>query len=187
MKLNARKTLSLLLTLVLTVLVLASDAEAGRKKKKKKKKKSAPVAATQESPSGLSAPSAAVLEADRHLNAYDTEAARRALDAAADDDDAWSATARGRVLEQKRDYAGAATELRRAADLDSRNPAPVLFLGDAYAYANKRGSADDAYAQAEARAKGLLTDRAGDVDALVTQYAADAEVVRRCGRGGGRG
>ena len=166
---NARKHLLLAFCLVLTAFLLVSDVEAGKKKKKKrKKKKPAPVTATQgETTSGLAAPSAAAREADRHLVAYDTQSARAALDApGAGESDAWTATARGRVLEQNGDYEAAATELLRAADLDPRNPAPTLFLGDTYAYAGKRRSADSAYAQAEARARGLLEAKSDDPEAL---------------------
>lgn len=168
----ARNTVLLALCLVLTALLLASDVEAGKKKKKKKSKKPAPVTAPQqEATSGLPAPSAAAREADRHLVAYDTVSAGAALDAPGagengDESDAWIATARGRVLEQNLDYEAAATELRRAADLDPRNPAPTLFLGDTYAYAGERRSADDAWAQAEVRARELLTGNSDDPKAL---------------------
>jgi len=168
----ARNTVLLAFCLVLTALLLASDVEAGKKKKKKHKKKPAPVTAPQpETTTGLSAPSAAAREADRHLEAYATQSARAALDApgsgqTAEESDAWTTTARGRILEQSRDYAAAAIELRRAADLDPRNPAPTLFLGDTYAYAGKRSSANDAYAQAEARARGLLDAKSDDPQAL---------------------
>jgi tetratricopeptide (TPR) repeat protein len=66
----------------------------------------------------------------------------------------------------KKDYEAAATELRQAADTDSKNPAPVLFLGDAFSYAEKRGQASDAWAQAETRARALLSVKADDADAL---------------------
>ncbi len=164
---SARRTLVLVLGLLLAVLMLASDVEARKKNKKKDKKtKPAPVTATpQESASDLVAPSAAAREADRYLNAFDTEAARRALDAASEED-AWTVTARGRILEQKRDYEAAIAELNRAADLDTRNPVPLLFLGDSYSYSNKRSSADAAYSKAEARARDLLEAKANDPDAL---------------------
>ena len=117
--------------------------------------------------SGLAAPSAAAREADRHLNAYDTAAADAALEKTSDETtDAWIATARGRVLEQKKDYDAAAAELRRAADLDPRNPAPVLFLGDTRTYSGDKGSASDAYAQAEARARALLEADPKDPEGL---------------------
>jgi tetratricopeptide (TPR) repeat protein len=154
--------------LLLGVILLAANAEAGDKKKKKKKNPPAPtpVTATEEAPANvLAPPTGAAREADRHLIAYDTVAAREVLESAATND-AWTATARGRLLEQTGDYEGATTELRRAADLDLRNPAPTLFLGDTYAYANKRSNADDAWAQAETRARGLLAAAPEDPEAL---------------------
>jgi len=169
---NIRKSIFTTLSLLLTVLLLASSVEAGGKKDKKKKKDKPKAEAAATAPeaqptSVLTPPNATAREADRHLNAYDTAAARAALEAAdTASTDAWIATARGRVLEQKGDYAAAATELRRAADLDPRNPAPTLFLGDTQAYAGNRSQADDAYAQAEARARGLLEAKADDPEAL---------------------
>lgn len=157
--------------LLLTLLLVVSDAEAGDKKKKKKKDKPsdpAPVTATEQAPeSGLVAPSAAAREADRHLIAYDTKAASAALGSAKESAaDAWVATARGRVLEQKGEYEAAAKELLAAAELDTRNPAPTLFLGDTYSYWGKRSSADEAYAKAESRARSLLEADADNAEAL---------------------
>lgn len=173
MKLTHLSRTALVAVSLLTALVLlVPDVEAEKKKKKKKdkNKNKAAVAAPapeEETSSGLAQPGPAAREADRHLNAYDTAAAREALESASEaSTDAWLATARGRVLEQKKDYDGAIAELRRAADLDTRNPAPVLFMGDTYAYASKRGSANDAYAQAESRARGLLDSNSEDPEAL---------------------
>ena len=159
------------LILLLTVVLLASSAEAddGKKKKKKNKPPVPPPVEASEEPiaSGLTVPSGAAREADRHLMAYDTKAASAALEGpSTPTNDAWIATARGRILEQQGNYEAAEKELRRAADLDTRNPAPVLFLGDTYAYASKRGSADDAYAQAESRARGLVESNSDDPEAL---------------------
>ncbi|MFQ5526724.1 MAG: tetratricopeptide repeat protein [Thermoanaerobaculia bacterium] len=167
---TAKKILVLALTLLLTVFMLAAEVEAAKKKKKKKKGKKTPkaevTATTQkETGSGLAQASAAVREANRHLNAYDTDAAELALDGLSDTD-AWTVTARGRIREQNQDYDAAVSELRRAADIDTRNPAPVLFLGDSYAYSNRRGQANDAYAQAEVRARALLEAESDDPDAL---------------------
>lgn len=162
-----RKTLVVALALLLGLVMFAPDVEAGKKKKKKKKKPKAEVGQAQtEDPAALAAMPSAVREADRYLLAYNTAAASEALGEGSSDDNAWVATARGRVLGQDGDYEAAAAELRRAADMDTRNPAPTLFLGDTYAYDNKRGMASDAYSQAEARARSLLDSQPNDPDVL---------------------
>ena len=163
-----RKTDLLALLLALATALVAADAEAGRQKKNKKDRKPAPSAAApaesdQPAP-GLVGPSAAVETARRHLLAYETAAARQALDGAAADD-AWAATTRGWVLQQENDFAAAAVESRRAAGLDPRNPAPLLKLGESLTYAEKAG-AGEAYAEAEKRARALVAANAADVEAL---------------------
>jgi tetratricopeptide (TPR) repeat protein len=166
-----RRILTLGATLALVLLVVASaGAQNGRKNKKKKPKSTEPAAAAQPAESAtsspLATPPAAVVAADQHLLAYETEAARKALEGTSGASDAWVATALGRILEQENNFDAAATELRRAADLDTRNPAPALFLGDAFAYADKKGQAADAYAQAETRANAILSNSAGNPEAL---------------------
>ncbi len=169
MKLTSLRKL-LFFGLTAAALLLATSVENASADKKKKKKSSTPppesTAPAESAPAtGLSAPPTAVREAERHLLAYDVAAAQRSLDGAPAND-VWTATARGRVLEMNGQYQAAAGELRKAADLDTRNPAPVLFLGDAYAYDSKRSQADDAYAQAEARARSLVQAKSDDPDAL---------------------
>ncbi len=105
-------------------------------------------------------------ETEKHLLAYDTDAARRVLESLADATDPWIATARGRVLTQDGDYEAAAAELTKAAEADSGNPAPVFYLGEALAYAEQRESADGAYARAESRARRLLEAAPENPEAL---------------------
>ena len=166
---TSRKRLITVLSLMLCFLLLVPVAEAGKKKKKKKKKKPQQTPTTETTPAppaGLSTPPAAVLQANRHITAYQPAAASEALSGVADETSAWVGTARGRILTLKREYDSAETELRQAADLDPKNPAPVLFLGDASSYAGKPGTAGDAWAQAETRARALLSVKADDADAL---------------------
>lgn len=182
---NKRKTFTMALGLILAALLSFTQIESASadKKKTRKNKKNNTAAATtalsEDAPAaGLSAPPAAVLEAQGYLLAYDVEAARRALESGAPEDNAWTVTARGRILEMSREYQAATGELRKAADLDTRNPAPVLFLGDAYAYDSKRGQADDAYAQAEARARSLVEAKSDDPDALYFLGVAQQRLKR---------
>lgn len=172
MKLESKRGLAFhAFILLLTVAFLSTSAEAADKKKKKKKdkgKESTQVEATQEEASSvLAAPPKAAREADRHLIAYDTEAANEALEASSEPgEDAWVVTARGRVLEQRGDYDAAKKQFQRASELDEKNPAPMLFLGDTHAYASERSSANEAYAKAEARARGLVDSKSDDPEAL---------------------
>lgn len=166
---RARKTLRLTLPLALAAALIAADVEAGKRQKKNKKKPKEAAAATQEQApqaSGLSSPPKAFENARKHLLAYETDAAREALEEGGAEGDVWVATARAWIFEQENDLAAAAAESRRAAELDPRNPAPVIQLGESLAYAQKEGEAKDAYARAEARAKDLLAARAEDPEAL---------------------
>lgn len=176
------KLVPLTLSVLLAVLVVAADAEAGGKKQKDRKKpKPAPATAPATAdpaatPSGLAAPPAAVEQAQRHLLAYETDAAVRALEGAPKDDP-WVAEARGWVLQQQSDFTAAASESRRAADLDPRNPAPLLRLGESLTYGEKGGAAD-AYAEAEKRARALLGADPKDVTALVFLGVAQQRLKR---------
>ncbi len=117
-------------------------------------------------PPGLAGAPAAVVAAHKHLLAYDTGAARQALEGSPADTNAWVATATCRILGLEKELEAAVAECRRAADLDRSHPAPALFLGDSLAYAEQRGAAAGAYAQAETRARAILAAQADDPSAL---------------------
>jgi tetratricopeptide (TPR) repeat protein len=174
------KRLITLLSLMLCLLLLAPTAEAG-KKKKKKKKKAAPTATTEEASApatGLSTPPAEVIEANHYLAAYDADAASKALSGLSADTSGWVGTANGRVLTLEKQYEAATKQLRQAADIDPANPAPVLFLGDAFAYAEKPAQASDAWAQTETRARALLAANENDADGLYFLGAAQQRQKR---------
>jgi tetratricopeptide (TPR) repeat protein len=163
-----RRRLLAILSLALCVLLLVPVAEANKKNKKKKKKRNsekAAVSQVEEAPAIRSKPSPAVARAFRHLNAFETEAARESL-ASVTDDNAWSATAKAMVLEQDQDYATATLQLRQAADRFASEPAPAYYLGETLLHANDMGTANDAFARAESRARAILESAPGDSEAL---------------------
>ena len=167
-----RRYLVTALSLALCLLLLVPVAEAGKKKKKKKKKQDpAPTTQVEEAPKAKSGPSKAVQEAFDLLRAYDTDAAREALDAVSSDD-VYAMTARALVLEQAKDYSTATAQLRQAADRWTDDPAPVFYLGETHIHARNMSAADDAFAQAETRARALLEKRPDDVEALYYLGAA---------------
>ena len=167
---TARKRLITALSLLLCLLLLVPMAAAGKKKKKKKKKDPAPTTQVEQTPT-KAGPSKAVQKAFDHLRAYDTAAARESLESATDDD-VYAMTARALVLEQAKDYSGATAKLREAADRFTAEPAPVFYLGETHIHARNMGAANDAFAQAEARARAMIETRPDDPEALYYLGAA---------------
>lgn len=147
----------------------ASQQKKGGQKKKKAQQSGGSQQQNQgaaQADAGLPAPPAVVKTANRHLLAYDTAAARAALDGATAPADAWVETARGWLLTQEAAYDAAETKLRQAADADPRNPAPLLSLGDTLSYADKSAAAGTAFANAEKRAATLVADAPENAEAL---------------------
>lgn len=162
------------LIVILSLVLLAPVAEAGKKKKKKKKSAAASTTQVEQAaaaPAAPAGPSKAVQKAFDHLRAYDTDAARAALDTVADED-VYAVTAQGLVLEQAKDYDGAVAKLRQTADRYAADPAPVFYLGETFIHAKNMGAADDAFAQTEARAKARLASSPDDAEALYYLGAA---------------
>lgn len=87
--------------------------------------------------------------AERSLVQYKTGDARAALNPVADQADANPAVAvaLGRVMEQEKNYSGAADRLRKAGDQAPADPAPYVYLGETYLH-SKSGDADGAFRKA---------------------------------------
>jgi len=148
----------------LALLLLAPTAEA-QNKKKKGGKKGTPAAGTTPPPTGgggdqgapppAGPPPPEVGRAERKLVEYKTGEARAALDAVADqaDRNAAVAAALGRVLDQEKKYGDATARLRKATELAPADPAPYVYLGEAYLH-SKSGDADGAFRKAAELAQG---------------------------------
>lgn len=163
---DVRTYLLIGLSLALCALLLAPVAEAGKKKnKKKKKKQAAPTTQVEQAPAARQGPSKAVQAAFDHLRAYETGKARTALESVPDDN-VYAMTALGLVLEQEKDYGAASAKLRQAADRYAADPAPVFYLGETHIHTRDMAAADDAFAQAETRARAALAANPDDVEAL---------------------
>lgn len=163
-------TLTWLLALAL-LLGAADEGLAGRKKKDKGKKKknkqdSAQQAEESQTPASKDAPPKVVQEIDTRLKAYDTAAARGLLVGASTDSSVHLKVAEGRVLEQEAKYADAIQRLSTAATEASSDPAPLVFLGEAYLRTDNAASANDAFARAEQRARAILAEAPADAEAL---------------------
>lgn len=174
------KTLSWLLTLLLLA-GAADDALAGndRKKKKKKKKQEAEATETTETaegekktdkkndkPSQEAGPPRVVRDVDKRLLAFDTSTARSLLAEESIESNVHLQIADGRVLEQEGEYGRAAGRLAAAADRATSDPAPLIYLGETHLRTKNTGSANDAFARAEQRARALLEDDPDDPQAL---------------------
>ena len=166
-----KKTLALTATLAVVGLLLAADASAADGKKKKKKKSSTTETTTEEATTQAEPPKE-VKQARAHLAAFQTESAREALEPLANSNDAVVLTTRGRVDAQAKNYDSAVAALKQAADIDAASPAPSLYLGDAFAYSAKTTSANDAWKQAEARAKAMTAANPDSVEGLYFLGAA---------------
>jgi len=99
----------------------------------------------------------ALERAERHLLAYATADARRALEPFVDRRPADPAvqTAFARVLLQEGAYEEAVERLEQAIAGDRRNPEPYLYLGEAYQRLERPGPARQAFTQAKNRAARL--------------------------------
>ena len=123
---RSRNVTTMTLVLTLAGVLVTSPAEAGQKTKKKQKKKqpqsqtAQPTASASSGPAGLAKPPPAVVSAGKHLLAYDTEAARRAIEGSSTDN-AWVATVKGRILLAENEFESAAAECRRAAKLGRKD------------------------------------------------------------------
>jgi tetratricopeptide (TPR) repeat protein len=98
----------------------------------------------------------AVGEVDRLLAEYKTGEARSAIAPLSGqaDSNPYVSMALGRVLDQEKKYADAATRLRKAAELAPADPAPQVYLGEALLRARKNGEADTAFRKAAELAQG---------------------------------
>ena len=90
---------------------------------------------------------AAVAKANGKLLAYSTKEAREALAPVTDRaaTDAQVALALGRVLEQEKKYPDAIASLQKAAKFAPADPAPQVYLGEAYLRQKKQKEADAAF------------------------------------------
>jgi tetratricopeptide (TPR) repeat protein len=186
-----RKTMILGSIVCLALLLLTPTAEA-QNKKKKGGKKGTPAAAPAAPPSdggGQGAPPPAgppppeVGRAERKLIEYKTGEARAALDAVADqaDHNAAVAAALGRVLDQEKKYGDATARLRKATELAPADPAPWVYLGEAYLH-SRSGDADGAFRKAAelAQASGHDADYyLGVAQQRLRQYDQAVETLQR--------
>lgn len=168
--------LHLIIWLVVAALVLGSadDGWAGKKKNKKKKKKKKPAASSETvtdqqgaAPQASSPPPKVVRDIERRLLAYDTAGARSLLANEAVGSDVHLQIAEGRVLAQEGKYGDATSRLSAAADSASSDPAPLVYLGEAYLRAENSGAANQAFAGAEKRARAILNADPDNSDALL--------------------
>lgn len=172
---NRARKLSWLLVLAL-VLGAADDGFADKKNKdgKKKKKKAEEEEAAEttdqggkgDAPSASNQPPKIVKDVETRLLAYDTAAARTLLTNSSTDSSVFVKIADGRVSEQEADYTKAINLLSAAASEASSDPAPLVFLGEAYLRTGNAGSANDAFARAEQRARAILANSPSDSQAL---------------------
>jgi tetratricopeptide (TPR) repeat protein len=157
-----RKAITLGSIACLALLLLTPAAEAQNKKKKGGKKGAPAAELTPPPPSGggqgsppTGPPLPEVGRAERKLVEYKTGEARAALDAVADqaDRNAAVAAALGRVLDQEKKYGDATARLRKATELAPADPAPYVYLGEAYLH-SRSGDADGAFRKAAELAQG---------------------------------
>lgn len=171
MRTSQIKALSWLLVVALAVGTADEGLAGGKKKKKKKKGKadSTQTAGQEESggsPSRSAAPPRVVRDVEKRLLAYDTAGARRLLAGESLDTNLHLQVADGRVLEQEGNHSQAVGRLSAAADQASDDPAPLVYLGEAYLRARNSGSARDAFTRAEQRARRILDGSPRDAEAL---------------------
>lgn len=157
-----RKFIALGSIVCLALLLLASPADA-QNKKKKGGKKGTPAGQPTPPPGGggdqgappAGPPPPEVGRAERKLIEFKTGEARAALDPVADqaDRNAAVAAALGRVLDQEKKYGDATARLRKATELAPADPAPYVYLGEAYLH-SRSGDADGAFRKAAELARG---------------------------------
>ena len=156
------------LVTVLTCAALAFSAavaDAQAKKPKKPKKPGGDQSGQEKTPGGQTqppppppGPPAGLGTVEDKLWAYKTAEARSAVQAHADQAAAngWVAAALGRVLDQEKKYGEAEAQIKKAAELLPSEPAPWVYLGEAYLHQNRQGDANNAFRKAAelAQAKG---------------------------------
>jgi tetratricopeptide (TPR) repeat protein len=164
---NRARTLSWLLVLAL-FLGAAEDGFADKKKDGKKKKKNKDQEETSESvePSPAKQPPKVVKDVETRLLAYDTATARTLLTNASSDPSVYLKVADGRVSEQEANYTKAISLLTAASSEASSDPAPLVYLGEAYLRTANTAAASDAFARAEQRARAILASSPSDPAAL---------------------
>lgn len=157
---------SLLFAALIATLLFGSVGDALAKKGKGKKKNKNQAASEEAAPSSAQAsPGPSTARIDSRLLAYDTAGAKSALANLSDSDHANALMARGRVLEQEKNYEGAIAELERAAGKAGTDPAPKVYLGEALLHAGRQGQADSAFSAAESRARARVASNPGDSQA----------------------
>lgn len=116
----------------------------------------------------------ALQQADRQLRAYQTPAARQALEPVLDEGRADMLVAIGRVFEQEKNYPEAERKLRRATELAPSDPAPWLHLGSTLTYARKEAPAKAAYTRAVELAQARVASLPEDAKAHYLLGAAQS-------------
>ena len=99
---------------------------------------------------------AALEVVNEHLLAYKTPDARKELQPVYEDAEASTLIAMGRVLEQEKKYGDADQKLRKAAELQTDNPAPLIFLGESLTHQEKKADAKKVFEQAAERAQTMI-------------------------------
>lgn len=97
----------------------------------------------------------ALKKVDRQILSYSPAKARELLEPVMEEKDPRVDAATGQILVLEKDYEGAAAKLN-AASRKSDDPLILIALGDAQAYAKKKGQANTAYTQAAGTAEALL-------------------------------
>lgn len=154
--------------------------ENGKKKggKKRKKKDGKKDAAEKEPATAGAEPPRVVREVEKRLLAYDTAGARSLLASEPVVSNPHLLVADGRVLEQEKRYGEAAARFQEAARQASDDPAPLVHLGQSQIHAGNMAAADDAFRQAESRARARLAANPGDEEALYYLGVAQQRLKR---------
>ncbi len=187
---NRARNLSWLLVLALFLgaagdIFAHEENDDGKKKKKKKNKQEsseveetpAPKAPTESKSPAKEMPRVAK-DVETRLLAYDTTAARTLLAGQSIDSDAYLQAADGRVATQENNYSKAVTQLSAAADAMSADPSPLIYLGEAHLRSGNTGSANDAFARAEQRARTVLAGSPSDPQGLYSLGVAQQRQKR---------
>jgi len=135
------------------VLLLSATAQAQQNKKKSSGQTQQQNQAPPPPPPAASKQADQTLrKVDRQLQAYATSAARTELGGLAQDQSAGPLTALGRIYEQEKNYAEALKCLQKAGEMDPTDPAPFVYLGEAYLNQKRQNEASTAFREAEKRA-----------------------------------